>query len=189
MAIIPSKIEVEEVSNILLEELNVYHSSIKERLGIHDVTYSTEVGTFKVCNGYPDEHTLASSVPNSEGTGVEKIIFFSASITDKINRYYSKIYNKQPAFMEAAKILIRFAIIHELVHIKQFKNGLTFEQYKQIDYTENPWEREANEVASEIISETGSFGTEIINVLREITVISSEKLDYIIGLFDDNENN
>lgn len=189
MAIIPSKIEIEEVSDILLEELNVYHLFIKERLGIDNVTYSLEVDTFKVSNGYPEEHTLASSILNSEGTDVEKIIFFSASITEKINRDYSKVYNKQPAFVEAAKILIRFAIIHELVHIKQFKARLTVEQYKRIHYTENPWEKEANEVAAEIISETGNFETEIINVFRGITVISNENLNYFIDLFHNNESN
>jgi Zn-dependent peptidase ImmA (M78 family) len=42
---------------------------------------------------------------------------------------------------------VKFAFLHELVHVHQIKNGLTFEEYFATAYSDNQYEKEANEVA------------------------------------------
>ncbi|OMF10113.1 hypothetical protein BK129_04620 [Paenibacillus amylolyticus] len=49
-------------------------------------------------------------------------------------------------FYELADTFVEFAFIHELVHIKQIKNGMTFEEYFATRYIDNEYEKEANEI-------------------------------------------
>ena len=73
-----------------------------------------------------------------------------------INNKFSKIYNAD-TFVEAAKTFIKFVFVHELVHIKQLREGMLTEEYFSVSYNDNQWEEEANRFAAEIISEKEIF--------------------------------
>ena len=47
-------------------------------------------------------------------------------------------------FNEIVNIYTKFVVIHELVHVQQFKNGLTMEKYNSSAYEDSEDEAEAN---------------------------------------------
>ncbi|KAA0805440.1 hypothetical protein [Bacillus sp. AY2-1] len=156
---------IESVLNELLD--GEFHSSIRKKLLIEDLTYDTEYTPFKLIGGYPEEKTQASCLPPHEGeTLVRKVIFFTESIGIAINHYFGRV-PQSPMFNEIVNIYIKFVVIHELVHVQQFKNGLTMEKYNSSTYDDSEEEEEANKKAEELLTSEGSFQREVAKFIIE----------------------
>jgi Zn-dependent peptidase ImmA (M78 family) len=88
-------------------------------------------------------------------------------------------------FKEAIRIFIKFIFIHELVHVKQFKNGMTMEEYRRTKYKESEFEKEANEKAAEILSRDGEFQREIVRIINNNKPTDIYVVEELSKLYED----
>jgi hypothetical protein len=176
------------VEEVIDEILAGYYPFIKRELQIEELNFDVTKKDFVTDRqGFRiDEYTRASAVPNWELQKIEEVILFSENISDYVNGKFSIIYDIN-VFNEVVRIVIKFALIHELVHVKQVDNGLTKEEYERTKYEDNEYEKEANEKAAEILNREGKFQEEIVKmILCKDKKIDNENVIDIVKLFNGN---
>jgi hypothetical protein len=184
----PSKVTPGQVDRLIRhEDFSVFHSLIKKELDIENIEYDIayeEQAEDK--DGYDNNRTNARTKFEENWEGVEKITFFGESLSNNINLKFSKL--PRQAFLAAVEICIRFALVHELVHVQQFKTGvLTKEKMKelqQIPYEERDVEIEANNLAKEILSRYGNYDTRVLEILTSNESLDNENLPQFLDHFE-----
>ena len=162
----PSDAKVEMLEKIIIKVQQDYNTKIKEILEIQDVDYKIITQDLpRESGGYVKERTNASAIPNKEATQIESVIFYTENIRQNINLKFSKFTDKD-IFEEIVETYIKYMFIHELVHVSQIKNGMTLEQYRATKYEDSPYEKEANDKATEFLKEDCSlFHSEIVDLI------------------------
>ncbi|HFU6606448.1 hypothetical protein PDJ82_20410 [Bacillus cereus group sp. TH43LC] len=172
---------IESVLKKLLD--GEFHSSIRNKLLIEDLTYDTEYTPFKLIGGYPEDKTQASCLSPHEGeTLVRKVIFFTESISIAINHYFRNV-PQSPMFNEIVNIYTKFVVIHELVHVQQFKNGLTMEKYNSSAYEDSEDEAEANKKAEELLASEGAFQREVVKFIIENRSVYIDDIGELLNIY------
>lgn len=140
------------------------YTSLRRELDIDDQLYDIEMYDVRLIQGYPESKIKASTIPKKDGFTISKVVFFTESISDEINRGFSRVMNSA-IFSEIVRIYVKFVLIHELVHVQQFKKGMSMVEYLSNDYESNDYERLANEKAVEILGREGEFQKEVVQMI------------------------
>ncbi|MGX7632588.1 hypothetical protein ACWOMK_27915 [Bacillus thuringiensis] len=106
-------------------------------------------------------------------------------LIQSINSKFSKVPGKY--FERVIELSVKFALVHELVHVQQFKNGkLTkkrMEEMKSIPYEKREVEIEANTIAKEVMGRNNEFDRRVIRILTSNDSIDNDNLHGILELF------
>ncbi len=78
-----------------------------------------------------------------------------------------------------------FVFIHELVHIQQFKNGMTMEEYNETEYKINKFEKEANDKAEEYLSKLGEFQREVAKLINSEQIVDYDIFTTLMQLYNE----
>lgn len=184
----PSKVTPDQVHSLIRQEdFSMFHSLIKKELDIENIEYDIAyVEQAEDKDGYDDNRTNARTKFEENWEGVEKITFFGEVLSYNINLKFSKL--SRQVFLAAVEICIRFALVHELVHVKQFKTGvLTKQKMKelhQIPYEERDVEIEANNLAKEILSRYGKYNTRVLDIFTSNESLDNENLPQFLDHFE-----
>ncbi|WP_336990255.1 hypothetical protein [Bacillus infantis] len=181
MAIFNVEINSKEVEAIITDLIREYHAMIRERLNIN-VEYKLSTQPVRIIGGFPESTILASCIPDDDRTSIVEVVFFSESITNMLNSKF-KVVNDSDIFFYSVRICILFIIVHELVHIQQIIKGLSINEYFKIHYSDNPWEKEANDKAARVVAEKGVFEQEIVKVSRGLLNLDNENVYEFINLY------
>lgn len=188
LALLPSKVTPDEIYGIIEQEkFSLFHGLIRKELGIDDVEYCF---VFKEQadgeDGYVDMSTNARTRFQENWEGVENITFFGEGISHNVNLKYSKL--PRAAFMAAVEICIKFALVHELVHVKQFKEGVLTKQrmneLREIPYEKRDVEIEANSIAKDILNRCGNYSMKVLEILTSNESIDNVSLPQMVRIFE-----
>ncbi|MEW9181550.1 hypothetical protein AB2553_14155 [Bacillus mycoides] len=170
------KIEIE----LLVEK---YHLSIKEELDISDIEYLIVIDKIRNINGFPEEDIKASAFTNDEESQIERIVCFTESISRDINRRFSEVTTSS-IFKEVVQMYIMFVFIHELIHVQQFKNGMTMKEYNESEYKINRFEKEANDKAEEYLSRFGELQREVAKLINSDEIVNYDIFTKLVDLYN-----
>ncbi|GAB6181755.1 hypothetical protein JCM14036_30740 [Desulfotomaculum defluvii] len=187
--LMPQRVDKTDVERIV-SELEGYENEIKQQFDICGMDYEKVFELTRANDGYVKESTVATVIPNDNFTGVERLYICSEIIADKVNSLFDRIYHEE-AFLKIAEIYIKYTLVHELVHIKQIHDGrLTKEekeQGEQIDYYDRWYEKEAIEIAKEIVEQEGNFERNVVQKINNVQGINNEDRQRLIEMFLDAE--
>ncbi|MFT4413902.1 hypothetical protein ACLM5H_08590 [Fredinandcohnia humi] len=173
MGLFSLEISTEDLVEIIDEVISSFHSTIKCRLDIEEMEYKIVKKSYPYgIDGFVKENTRASLVPSSIEYQVKELVFYTENIKKFIDYNFFRLTDLK-IFYEAVRTTIKFIVAHELVHVQQIKNGLTIEEYKKTSYCDSIYERQANEIASIIVSEDGEFQRKIAKLITN----KNEKID------------
>lgn len=106
--------------------------------------YSLEEVARDKNNEYVVEGVYGRTVVKNNTSEVKCLKFYPLNVAKRLQEH--RTYN-QVLIEEVAKLFIEFIVLHELKHVEQFNNGLTYKEYEQQSYEESEYEKEANEYA------------------------------------------
>ncbi|HFK1710214.1 hypothetical protein [Bacillus sp. RC92] len=173
-----------DIEKIIGNLTETFHPSIREELNIEDVEYIIFTDTIRKKKGYAEEAIKASAIPNKDESQIETVVFFTESISRDINIRFPKITNLS-MFKEVERMYVMFVFIHELVHIQQFKNGMTMEAYVKIEYEKNEFEKEANDKAEEYLSRSGEFQGQVAKLINSDQIVDYDIFTKLMQLYND----
>ncbi|MBY0005731.1 hypothetical protein H7K05_10380 [Priestia aryabhattai] len=188
MPLFPATISNEQVIRIIeSNEFNDFHLFIKKELDIEDMNYQVLCKDYAVDNeGYEDSNVIARAVFSNEWSKLESVTFFTNNIAECINKSFFRISNEQ-VFEEIVNICIKYYLIHELVHVLQFKRGdITKEKmdrYMEIPYEERSIEIEADLTAVKKMSNHGDFEARIVELIKVRKSIDNHAALGLINLY------
>ncbi len=186
MAMFPSMITNMEIDQLIRsEKFRVFHEKVRVEMKLDNMNYEILVEDFvKDKEGYFDSSINARMKINKEWDRIDALVFFNDGLRTSINSNYSKLPKIQ--FYDAVDICVNFALVHELVHVQQFKMGRLnkdkLEALKEIPYKDRDIEIEANSIAKEIIINGNEFNRKIINILLSNKVIDNDELQEILNV-------
>lgn len=119
-------------------------------------------------NYYKPYTTMACTKLEESGLN---ICFLLHHIQAELNQKHAMTnYN---LIIKVSSVFLEFLLLHELCHLNQFCEGLTIEEYNAIGkYSDNPYEKEANEFALKMIKTESESNYILINF-----ILDSGKLD------------
>lgn len=190
MTIIYNEADKDEIENIIKsDEFCVFKSEMEEKLNIQDIQYEIEVQDVAYNEGYVEQSVNARTKFNNGYNEIEKVIFFTESIKEEVNRKFFKLSTNRVVFNKVTDIYIKVIFLHELVHIQQFKNNrLTqdvIEKEKELSYKNRPLEIEAISISKQIIGGYGRFEYEIAKYINSNLSINNDNITEIFNLFSD----
>lgn len=180
----PSFTNAKDIEKIIRILIKTFHPSIRKELDIEDVEYVISTDTIRRINGYEEEAFKASAIPNKDKSQIETVVFFTEGISRDINIRFSKIANLS-IFKEVERMYVMFVFIHELVHIQQFKNGMTMEEYLKTEYEKNEFEKEANDKAEEYLSRSGEFQGQVAKLINSDQIVDYDIFTKLIDLYSE----
>lgn len=104
--------------------------------------------------GYVVEKVYGRTVVESGTSKVKRLNFYPLNVVRQLGGH--RTYNLM-LIEEIAKLFIEFIVLHELKHVKQFNNSLTYEEYEKQSYEDNKYEEEANEYALNELNSRGEY--------------------------------
>lgn len=105
--------------------------------------------------------TMASSKLEN---GELKVWFFLHHIEAELN--YKHSITKYDFFKKVSLVYLEFLLLHELRHLNQFCEGLTIEEYNASGkYKDNPYEKDANEFALNLIQAESESNYELLKFI------------------------
>lgn len=173
-----------DIEKIIGNLTETFHPSIREELNIEDVEYVIFTDTIRRKKGYAEEAIKASAIPNKDESQIETVVIFTESISRDINIRFPKITNLS-MFKEVERMYVMFVFIHELVHIQQFKNGMTMEEYNETEYKINKFEKEANDKAEEYLGELGEFQREVAKLINSDQIVNYDIFTKLMDLYNE----
>ncbi|HBF4081638.1 TPA: hypothetical protein KOG56_002362 [Clostridioides difficile] len=157
---------IEEIINS--ETIKKFKDYVIKYLKIKNYSISCKSFSYD-CYGYINQNTNASFTLKEN-----EIIFYTEAIANNISCAFKVFENSKNKILyeNVALIYIKLALVHELVHAKQFENKkLTkdiFNETKNIEYEKRWFEIEANDTAIDfMLNHTDDFGKKIINYLND----------------------
>src|SRR5699024_9467614 len=126
----------------------------------------------KVAENFPNKHeSLAFTHFRNKYTEYSGLYFLTDNITDAANSL-SREYIEKDTKEEVLMTLIDFLLIHELVHVLQFKKGCAKELEKQEsqsiqEYKNSFIEREANLIAYKYLRRRNPFTKKLLQKLLD----------------------
>lgn len=189
MVMIPSEINSDEIKDLInSQEFNVFIDQMENQLDIKDVEYGLEldeIGYDK--EGFPDSESCARLIFKDNCKAIDKVFFYVENIKYFIDKKFFRLSNNDSIFYDCVKIYLKFLLIHEMVHIQQFKQGRISKQIKTIEeikpYEERLYEIEANNTARNIMSELGEFEAAIADMILNQECINNEDVSRIERLY------
>lgn len=158
--------KIEEIINS--ETIKKFKDYVIRHLGIKN--YNIVYKSFSQdCSGYINQN-INASFP----LGENEIIFYTESIASNISNAFKVFENNENKILyeNVVLIYIKLALVHELVHAKQFEDKrITKEisnETKNIEYEKRWFEIEANDTAINfMLNHTDEFGKKIIKYLND----------------------
>ena len=136
--------------------------------------------------------TNASTRFKSNYSQVEKIIFYTEAIKENIENKFGRISHKKNIINKIVDIFIKNALVHELVHIQQFKNWKltkkTIYEEKELDYKKINLEIEAESISKQFMSSYGKFEKEVIEYISSNKSFDNLAMDEIIPIYREQFN-
>ncbi len=188
MALWRGQVTSNNIEDFINQFLLDHHEELKSVLDIQDMQYEIKMEKVKVIKeDFIDDSTEASCVPDRNTDilteKVPFVVFFTEVLCVGINRYFA--YYSEQEFYKLAEVYVKYVIIHELVHIKQVKNGMTFDDYFSLEYP-NKYEDEAIAVAIDLlgriiredVSLMDSFSRELQKILKKQNNHQNDYGDY-----------
>lgn len=191
MGIYPSKINRETIKKMYeSEDFKSFHEALKKELEIGDVKYNLELrDRVNDQEGYIDISVDGRVSISENWDCIKEVILLEEGLLVSINSNFSKLPGE--CFARAAEICLKFALVHELVHVQQFKRGLltreTMEQLKETPYEEREVEIQANNIAREIIGRESEFAKKILGFYNSKKTVDNNDVHYILDLFVNKE--
>lgn len=172
------------------EDFKCFKKHIETVIGIKNDIYEIVIENVAYDeSGLPNEEVNARVTFKNNYSKVDKIVFFRDSLGKNINRKFGRISHNNDIFNKIADIYIKNALVHELVHIKQFENGkLTIETImdeKKLHYTDRTLEIEAENRARKIISSYGNFEEEIMKYISSKNCFTNDSMCKIEEIYLD----
>lgn len=144
-------------------ESGSFFEKVKNELNLINYDFAFLIKNVAIdSSGYYKPYTLAQyhEINNSKENLSGELIFYKEAISNKFNAIFSKLYSSKHD-RELIIHNLKFLIVHELVHGKQFLlDGINFKKYSEKQYDENPYEHEANESAKKILMKENAFLSE-----------------------------
>lgn len=186
MAIFPSEVTPEQINQLFESgDFKLFHSTIRKELDIEDIEYEFMLRS-KVndSDGYVDISINARTKINEGWEKIDEVILFEEGLILSINSKFSKVPGLY--FERVIELYVKFALVHELVHVQQFKKGILTQEkmrvLKDIRYEERDVEIEANNIATQIMSNKSEFDKRIISMLTTKETIDNDNLPEILDL-------
>ncbi|PFK30748.1 hypothetical protein COJ18_27070 [Bacillus cereus] len=186
MAILLSEVTKEQICSLIESEgFKEFHASIRREFDIDDIEYEFLYrDQVHARDGYVDTSINARVIIN-RWDHITELVLVVEGLIQSINSKFSKVPGKY--FERVIELSVKFALVHELVHVKQFKNGkLTkkrMEEMKSIPYEKREVEIEANTIAKEVMGRNNEFDRRIIRILTSNDSIDNDNLHGILELF------
>lgn len=158
----------QSASGKIIDELieSDFYSAIKRELDLVDLGYGFKMHPFRLIKDFPEPKFKASAVPNEDQSQIEVVAFFTESISDDINKRFSRVMISS-MFFEMARVYVKFVLIHELVHVQQIKYGMSVDEYLRTEYEDSMAEKAANEKAVEVLGRDGEFHGEVAQMIAD----------------------
>lgn len=161
------------------EEFIIFKKEIEKELCITGLAYKINIEDLaRSCEGYVEMERKASTIFSKEYSDVEEIIFYDESIEKYIKNKFSRLEYNEVVFKEIIKVYLKFILVHELVHIHQFKRGkLTKEivnKEKRLPYKDRTLEKEADKNAKSIISSLGRLEEQLVESFSKSSIDNSD---------------
>ncbi|USK60411.1 hypothetical protein [Peribacillus asahii] len=186
MAIFASEVTPEQISRLFeSENFKLFHSTIRKDLDIEDIEYEIFLRS-KVNDrdGYGDTSINARIKINQSWEKIDELILLEEGLILSINSKFSKVPGLY--FERVIELCVKFALVHELVHVQQFKKGILTQEkmreLKGIRYEERDVEIEANNIATQIMSNKSEFDKRIISILTTKESVDNDNLPEILDL-------
>ena len=159
-------------------------------MNLEEINYEIKDGFAIDEDGYKTPETKAQMVFD-DLLGKEKIVFYVGSFIDWINRKFEgKLVDVPQNIKILDKIcntIINLALVHELIHNNQVKEGTLskeiIDSYKNTRYEDRPYEIEAMNLSSTIISRYGEFESEVVKIVNSNELVSNQQIDMLIELY------
>ena len=160
----------------------------RRKLDIQEVKYYiTTEDIASDSGGFKKPETNASTRFQSNYSQVEKIIFYTEAIKENIENKFRRISYEKNIINKIVDIFIKNTLVHELVHIQQFKNGkLTkkiIDEEKELDYKKRSLEIEAESIAKQVMSSYGEFEKEVMEYISSNKSFDNLAMDEIIQIY------
>ncbi|KEO84102.1 hypothetical protein [Tumebacillus flagellatus] len=187
MAMFPSEVTKDQIFELIHgEDFKQFHLSMKRELDIEDKEYELVLEGFAYDKeGFVLENINARAIFREDWEGIEKVVFYDEAFSRTINNKFFRAHGE--GFNKIVELCAKFVLVHELVHVKQFKDGkLTMHKWGEIlkiPYKGRCIEIEANEIAKQVISRFGKFAEEIIGILTSYKSLDNEKWVEIATLY------
>ncbi|MFE8698300.1 hypothetical protein ACFYKT_18410 [Cytobacillus sp. FJAT-53684] len=188
MAIYSSEATPKQINKLFeSEDFKLFHSTIRKELDIEDIEYELILRS-KVndSDGYGDTSINARIKINNSWNKIDEVILLEEGLILSINSKFLKVPGLY--FERVIELCVKFALVHELVHVQQFKKGkLTqgkMRELKGISYEQRDVEIEANNIAKQVLSGKSEFDRKIISLLTSKESIDNENLQGTLDLFD-----
>ncbi|MEE6185100.1 hypothetical protein [Bacillus pretiosus] len=186
MAIFLSEVTKEQICSLIgSEDFKEFHASIRREFDIEDIEYDLlHIDRVNAGDGYVDT-SINARVIFDHWENIKELVLVVEGLMQSINSKFSKVPGIY--FERVIELSVKFALVHELVHVQQFKNGkLTeekMEEMKSIPYEEREVEIEANTIAKEVMGRNNEFDKRIIRLLTSDDSIDNDNLHSILELF------
>jgi hypothetical protein len=182
-----------EVTNFMLnnviesEDFNNFHESVRKELDIGDINYEIVLrNSFYEQGGYTNIENRARVVFEENWAGIKEVTLSAEGLKHLINTNFYKLTGD--AFERVVFLCIQYAVVHELVHVQQYKLKKLTQSKKraleQVPYEKRDVEIEANSIAKEITSRNCQFDQKIITILTSNESINNETLPGVLRLFE-----
>ncbi|EQF22268.1 hypothetical protein QEW_4437 [Clostridioides difficile CD160] len=152
---------------IYSDAIKDFKAEVIKYLEIRDYSFSCECFSHDE-SGYINQNVNASFFPKEN-----KIVFYTEAMANHISNSFKVFENNKNKILydDVVLIFIKLALVHELVHAKQFESRrLTTEINEKMKSTiyVNRWaEIEANKIAIDFVSNnTNNFGKNIVKYLN-----------------------
>ena len=168
MALMANKEYIDFIDDFIKsEEFSTFKKEIEEKFGITCLDYEINIKDMAFeYDGYAKIETKARTIFIDDYSNVKEIIFYNKSIEKFIKDKFYKLEHDELVFQEIIKLYIKYILVHELVHVYQFKLGkLTKEiadKENLLEYRDRELEIEANEIAKSTISNLGELEKQLI---------------------------
>ncbi|GKU83395.1 hypothetical protein [Niallia sp. NCCP-28] len=146
------------------EELQEYIVGIKQYLNIQNVETN-----LLLCKNDNSIGSLATIGTIKDFCETNNIFINSRRIAEKCSVTFELLINEYEVYTQIVKVYVRLALVHELIHVKQIKNGCLTEELVRKEsektYEDKSYEKEAIHCSKSIIGKSNGFFREVIEYI------------------------
>lgn len=147
---------------IASEELQEYIVGIKESLNIQEVETN-----LLLCKNEDRKNSLATIGTIKGFCETNNIFINSRRIAEKCSETFELVINEYEVYTQIVKVYVQLALVHELIHVKQIKNGFLTEEIIDKEsgksYEDRSYEKEAIENSKNIVEKSDVFSRVIVD--------------------------
>ncbi|WP_297637028.1 hypothetical protein [uncultured Clostridium sp.] len=169
-----------------------FNEEMRRKLDIEDIEYEIVIKKHNFDeNGYINTTVQASARFDEKYLKVKEIIFYIDNIKESMGKF-RKLFGDENISKGIKEIVIEIALVHELIHIQQFKKGIINLEYmgkeNKKEYEERAIEKEAKEKSYKIIERKGSLERIAVDYIKNNKEIINDDVKDIINRLNTTTN-